>query len=254
MEPGELKPILTALVLPPAGPLLLAAFGMLVASRRRTLGASITVLGLVAAWLLSTNGFALVLARHLMPPVAAVQPQDLQGVQAIVILGGGVAPQAPEYGVAQPSDPSLQRIRYGAWLARRTAKPVGFAGGLGWGAADLQRESEAAVARRVLQEDYGIPVRWVDEHSRDTQENAQRMAQQLRRDQVRRIALVTDATHMPRAVAEFRRTGLEVVPAPTGFPVPRSRELLEWLPSSVGGNLCRSIVREWLGRLVARVR
>jgi uncharacterized SAM-binding protein YcdF (DUF218 family) len=254
MEPGELKPILAALVLPPAGPLLLALLGVLVAWRRRGLGLWIVLLGIGAGYLLSTNGFALVLARHLMPPVAAVQPQALQSVQAIVVLGGGVEAQAPEYGVAQPGDASLQRIRYGAWLARKTGKPLAFAGGMGWGAADAQADSEAAVARRVLQEDYGLAVRWVDDRSRDTAENADRMAQLLRRDQVRRIALVTDATHMARAAGEFSRTGLEVVPAPTDFPIVHARPLLEWLPSTSGINLSRSVLREWLGRIVARAR
>lgn len=253
MEPGELKPLLTALVLPPTGPLLLALLGVLVALRRRGPGLFVATFGIVLALLLSTNGFALVLSRHLQPPVAAVQPQALQGVQAIVVLGGGVLPHAPEYGVAQPSAASLERIRYGAWLARRTGKPLGFAGGMGWGAADIQRDSEAVVARRVLREDYGLDLRWSDGASRDTWENATRMAELLRRDQVERIALVTHVTHMPRAVDAFRRAGLEVVPAPTDFAGPRGRPLLEWLPSPHGAELSRNLVREWLGRLVARL-
>jgi uncharacterized SAM-binding protein YcdF (DUF218 family) len=254
MEPGELKPILTALVLPPTGPLLLALLGVLIAWRRRGLGLWIATFGIVAAYLLSTNGFALVLARHLMPPLQAASPQDLQSVQAIVILGGGVEAQAPEYGVSQPGEHSLQRIRYGAWLARKTGKPVGFAGGMGWGAADAQADPEAVVARRVLQEDYGIALRWIDDQSRDTAENAGRMAPLLQRDRIQRIALVTDATHMARASAEFRRVGLDVVPAPTDFPIVQGSRLLEWTPSVPGVRLARSVLREWLGRLVARVR
>lgn len=251
MSPGELKPILTALVLPPTAPLLLALLGVLIALRRRGLGLALATFGIVAALLLSTNGFALVLARHLMPPVAAATPQQVREVEAIVVLGGGVESQAPEYGVAQPGEQALQRLRYGAWLARKTGKPLAFAGGVGWAAAGMQTESEGAVARRVLQEDYGLAVRWVDDQSRDTAENAARMAELLRRDKVRRIALVTDATHMARAVAAFRGAGFEVVPAPTDFPIPHRRALLEWLPSSPGASLSRSLVREWLGRLVA---
>lgn len=254
MEPGELKPILTALVLPPTGPLLLALCGVLLATRRRRPGLVLAATGLVLAYFLSTNGFALVLARHLLPPLAAAQPQDLQSAQAIVILGGGVQPQAPEYGVAQPGDHTLQRLRYGAWLARRTGKPLAFAGGMGWGAAAEQKDTEGAVARRVLQEDYGLAVRWLDDQSRDTAENAARTAELLRRDRVQRIVLVTDFTHIPRAAAAFRAQGLEVIPAPTGFPVPRTRPLLEWMPSSHGAALTRSIVREWLARGVAAAR
>jgi uncharacterized SAM-binding protein YcdF (DUF218 family) len=78
------------------------------------------------------------------------------------------------------------------------------------------------------------------------------MAQALQPAGVRRIALVTDATHMPRAEAAFRRAGFEVVAAPTDFPSPQARPLLEWLPSGVGAQTNRSLVREWLARLVAR--
>jgi uncharacterized SAM-binding protein YcdF (DUF218 family) len=105
----------------------------------------------------------------------------------------------------------------------------------------------------VLQEDYGLALRWMDEHSRDTAENAARMAELLRRDGVRRIALVTDASHIPRAAAAFRAAGLEVIPAPTDFPIRLERPLLEWLPSAHGLTTCRELLREWLGRAVARM-
>lgn len=252
MLSGEWKPILSALVLPPAGPLLLAWLGVLVALRRRGLGLALATFGIALAFALSTNAVALLLARHLMPGVAAVKPQDLATVQALVVLGGGVLPAAPEYGAAQPSAHSLQRIRYGAWLARRSGKPIAFSGGLGWGASGMQAEAESAVARRVLQEEYGLALRWSEERSRDTAENAARMAEVLRPQRIVRIALVTDATHMPRAAAAFRAAGFEVVPAPTDFPVVHSRPVLEWLPSAHGAATNRTLLREWLGRLVAR--
>lgn len=253
MLPGELKPILSALVLPPTGPLLLAMLGVLLAIRRRGLGLSLATLGILSAFALSTNAVALLLAPHLMPGVSVARPEDLQRVQAVVVLGGGVLPQAPEYGAAQPNANTMQRLRYGAWLARKTGKPIGFAGGFGWAAADAQGEAEGRVAQRVLQEEYGLAARWVDDRSRDTAENAARMAELLRPAQVTRIALVTDATHMPRAIGYFRAAGFDVVPAPTDFPIVHSRPLLEWMPSPHGAATNRSLIREWLGRLVAKV-
>ena len=199
MLPGELKPVLAALVLPPAGPLLLVLLGLLLAMWRRAPGLLLAFAGLVLAWALSTNGAALALARHLLPEVVAVQPQQLQPVQAIVVLGGGVLPSAEEYGAAQPGPHTLARLRYGAWLARRTGKPLAFAGGVGWAATGTPTEAEGTVARRVLLEEYGLTPKWLDDRSRDTAENAARMAELLRRDRIRQIALVTDATHMERA-------------------------------------------------------
>ena len=248
MLPGELKPVLAALVLPPAGPLLLLLLGLLLALWKRGAGLLLAFVGLVLAWALSTNVMALALAQRLLPAVQAVQPQQLAPVQAIIILGGGVLPSASEYGAAQPGPHTLARLRYGAWLARRTGKPLGFAGGIGWAAAGTATEAEGTVARRVLQEEYGLTLRWMDDRSRDTAENAARMGELLRRDRIRQIALVTDATHMQRAAAAFRQAGLQVLPAPTNFPTPLERPLLQWFPSIHGADTCRQLLREWLAR------
>jgi uncharacterized SAM-binding protein YcdF (DUF218 family) len=249
MSPGELKPLLTALALPPAGPLLLALLGLLVMARRWLAGAILSLLGIGALWFLSCNAVGVGLAHSLLPQVKPVNVRsaEMANVQAIVILGGGVLGQAPEYGLAQPSAPTLERVRYGAWLARQTKKPLAFAGGVGW-AARPNTTPEADVARTALKDDYGLELRWSDSRSRDTAENATRMAQAMRGDKIQRIALVTHAWHMPRAVAAFQKAGFQVTPAPTGFAVPRERELLEWLPSVHGLELSRSVLREWLGR------
>ena len=253
MLPGELKPILTALVMPPASPLLVALLGVLLATRRRLrAGLAMAFIGIAALWLLSCHAVAAWLAQSMLPQVVAAQPAQVAQarVQAIVVLGGGVLPQAPEYGTGQPGPPTLARLRYGAWLARLTGKPVAFAGGVGW-AAGADFPSEAEVARRTLQE-FGTGLRWADAQSRDTAQNAQRMRELLARDGITRIALVTDAWHMPRALLEFRRAGFTVLPAPTGFPVAPTRPLLAWLPSSEGLALTRQVLREALGLWVAR--
>lgn len=248
MDLAELKPILTALALPPAGPLLLALLGVLLALRHRATGTLVAIAAIAAAYLLATNGAAVLLARALLPQAPPVQVQQLKAVQAIVVLGGGVLPEAVEYGQAQPSDSTLRRLRYGAWLARGSGKPLAFAGGIGWAATGVPSETEAVVARRVLQDELKVPVRWSDDRSRDTGENARRMAQVMRTDGIRRIALVTDATHMPRAAAHFRAAGFEVLAAPTDFPIRRSRDLLEWVPSPQGQATTRSVLHEWLGQ------
>lgn len=254
IEPGELKPILAALLLPPAGPLLLALSGLLVSAWRRRTGVAVCLLGLALLWLLSCNAVAVMLARSLLPQVEPLTRPKLAAapVQAIVVLGGGALPQAPEYGQPQPSAHTLARLRYGAWLARQSGQPLAFSGGIGWAAAGTRTATEGAVARRVAREDFGLELRWVDERSRDTAQNAQQLAALMRPARIRRIALVTDAWHMPRAVLEFRRVGFEVTPAPTGFATPRERALLEWLPSAYGLESSRQILREWLALRVAR--
>ncbi|TFZ06004.1 YdcF family protein [Ramlibacter henchirensis] len=252
MLAGELKPILAALALPPAGPLLLAALGLVLAARRwPRSGLALAAIALAGLWLLGCHAVGMLLSASALPQVEPVRPERLHQVQAIVVLGGGVLPNAPEYGVAQPSAFTLGRLRYAAMLARRTGKPLAFTGGIGWSSAggDFPPESESAA--RTLQE-FGVVPRWNDSRSRDTAENARELETLLGVQGVRRIALVTDAWHMPRAELEFRRAGFDVVAAPTGFAAPQTRPLLEWLPSAEGLALSRRVLREafalWLAR------
>jgi uncharacterized SAM-binding protein YcdF (DUF218 family) len=257
MNPSELKPILTALAMPPAGPLLLAGLGLWLARRRPRAGRWLGVLAVVALWLLSCNAVAVWLGQTLLPQVEALPPASAarflqtHEVQAIVVLGGGVQPESPEYGVSQPSAQTAARLRYGVWLARQSGLPLAFAGGVGWANSGTSTMSEGEVAKTETMQDYGTRLRWIDDQSRDTAENAQRMQQMLARDGIHRIALVTHAWHMPRAVRAFEQVGLSAVAAPMGFVLPQQRTLLEWLPSGSGLQSSREVIREWLGMRVA---
>jgi uncharacterized SAM-binding protein YcdF (DUF218 family) len=251
---GVLKPVLTALVLPPASLLLLIGLGLLLAARKKAAGLLLVFAAATMLWLLSCHAVAVWLALNLLPqypplPVATLKSSP---AQAIVVLGGGVHPVSPEYGEAQAAAPAAARLRYGAWLARQTALPVAFAGGIGWGAAGSQTLSEGEVARRAALLDYGLSLRWIDGQSRDTAESAQALQTLMLKDKVRQIALVTHAWHMPRSVRAFERAGFTVLPAPMGFILPGRSGLLEWLPSSEGLGNSRMVLREWLGLQVQR--
>ena len=254
-ELGALKPLLTSLLMPPLAPLLLALLGVLLAFKRKRGGLALATLSLMALWLLSCHGTAVWLARHALPqfdPVSALQLKTGQ-VQAIVVLGGGLLPEAPEYGGAyQPSPSTAARLRYGVWLARQSGLPLAFSGGTGWAAEGMQAASEAEVATQVALQDYGFTLRWSEAASRDTSGNARLLAPLLQRDGVQRIALVTDAWHLPRAVAAFERAGLSVTPAPMGFVLPVARDLLQWLPSAHGLLASQQVLRECLGLAVGR--
>lgn len=203
-----IKKLLAALVLPPTGPLLLACVGLACARRRW---------GRVLAWLSVLTLFALG-----SPPVARVlveaasgapflAPAAVHDAQAIVILGGGVR-EGPEYGGDVPDVMTLDRLRYGAWLARRSQLPVLVSGG-----AVYRGVAEASAMRAVLQHEFGVAVRWTEADSLDTAQNARRSARMLLPEGVRRIALVTDQLHMARARAEFAAAGFEVIAAPVGL-------------------------------------
>lgn len=254
MELGALKPLLTSVSMPPASLLLLALLGLLLAFRKKRAGLALATLSLALLWLLSCHGMAVWLARHALPQFPPLSAAALKTgkAQAIVVLGGGVLPQAPEYGQSQPGSYTAARLRYGLWLARQSGLPVAFTGGMGWAANGAQQDSEAEVVQRVARQDYGVTLRWSEAQSRDTSENARLMAPLLQRDGVQRIALVTDAWHMPRAVAAFERAGLTVMPAPVGYVLPAERDLLEWMPSAYGLLASQKVLHEWLALTVGR--
>jgi uncharacterized SAM-binding protein YcdF (DUF218 family) len=242
-----LKSLVRVLLLPPGGPLLLAAVGAWLlrsgSAARVRAGWTLLVAGLAALWLLATPLVADLLARaaEREPPLALDQPL---AAQAIVILGGGDERlAAPEYGgSAAPGPVLLERTAYGALLAHRTGLPVLVSGSPG----------EVLAMRASLARDFGVEVRWVEGRSRDTFQNAQYSAPLLRGAGVRRIVLVTSAAHAWRAAHEFASTGLAVVPAPVGVWAPRESGMLRYLPGV--GALARSTAAlyELLGDVARR--
>jgi uncharacterized SAM-binding protein YcdF (DUF218 family) len=259
MNLAEWRPILAALALPPAAPLLLMALGAVVRWRRRRLGTALVVLGFVALWLLSCNAVATWLSGTLLPRQQALAPATVVAtlrqheVQAIVVLGGGVSPYAPEYDGPLLTAYTASRVHYGAWLAHESGLPLAFAGGLGWANAGTpEHPTEAQAVSAMLMRQGSPPPRWLDARSRDTAENARNMAALLRAAGVQRIALVTHAFHMPRSVRAFEALGLQVLPAPIGFVRRQQRALLEWMPSTYGLEASHNVLREGLALLMRR--
>jgi uncharacterized SAM-binding protein YcdF (DUF218 family) len=220
-----LKALLKALVLPPTGPLLLAAAGLWMMGRTPRAGRILAWTGILSLLALATP----MVAFLLLTLVDSSPPLDVQrarNAQAIVILGGGVRRHAAEYGGDTLGHLTLERVRYGAWVARATGLPVLVTGGSVFGG-----EPEAKLMRAALEREFHVPVRWAETRSRNTHENAVRSAEILGAEHISRIVLVAHGFDMPRAKAEFAAQGIEAIAAPTGIP---SREIdtpLDVLPS-----------------------
>jgi uncharacterized SAM-binding protein YcdF (DUF218 family) len=235
-----LKTLLKDLILPPAGPLLLAFLGLIMLKRRPMLARICLIAGVGSLWLLSTPVVSDALAR----PVERYPPVDLQlaaKAQAIVILGGGgQRALAPEYGGPSAEPLLLERLSYGAYLAQKTGLPVLVTG----------FNLEAHAMHDTLQRNFGIEARWVDSSAYDTFGNAHNSARLLKADGVQRIVLVTRATNMWRAVQEFTDAGLDVVPAPAGILAARDFGVLSLLPNSEALLRSEAAVYEMLGNPV----
>lgn len=203
MRPIVADPVVLVLLL------LLAGLGLTLLRRR--LGSALLISGAVALYLLATPFVSARLLRLAEAPleVSAIA----RAPQAIVILSAGAYRRAPEYEGDTVDALTLERIRYGARLQRRTGLPILVTGGRPRGFAQSIAES----MRQALIEDFGVPVRWVEGYARTTHENAERSAALLRAEGIDTIYLVTHAVHMRRAQAAFERARLTVVPAATVF-------------------------------------
>lgn len=261
-------PYLLALILPPGVFIVLLLVGLRQLRPRRALGIALVLLACTGLWLGSTTGWAWVTQTFVLKVPPALGPLDLDELKtqakaqakgepsvAIVVLGGGVVPRSPDYRLSDLSFIGLQRLRYGLWLARQTGLPVAYSGGLPHG-MPASVTPEARVAERIAREEYGTALRWVEDSSRDTRENAGRTAALLRQAGVRKIVLVTHAWHMPRAQRAFAEalggSGLRIQPAPMGLLLPDTSPLARWTPSLDGLIENRHAWREWLARLLGR--
>ena len=124
---------------------------------------------------------------------------------------------------------------------------------MGWGAA--AGPAEADIAERIAAREFGVPLKWVENESRDTRENAHRSVALLERSGIQRIVLVTHGWHMARALAEFQAAAagkIEIVAAPIAMARLAHGRVIDWLPTPDGFANVHNLLREALGRLAAR--
>lgn len=258
------KPLLTALLLPPVPWLLLILVGARMMYWRRTVSWLVILLGAAGLWLCCTTAVGHWLEQVALKPPSPLGADRIAEIKklattapskvAIVVLGGGREPMAPEYGVSNLKDTSLQRLHYGVWLARQTGAPLMFTGGVGYG--DTIGTSEAETASRIAERDYAKPLTWTEGESRDTLESAARSVAMLKTAGITDIVLVTHGYHMPRAVRAFQREAqradmpMRVWAAPMGLAPPGERAVLRWLPSNDGFRSVRLVLHEVFGWLL----
>lgn len=227
--------------------------GLLALLRFRRLGVGLLVASLVSFSVVSVPVVATALQRlvQIYPALS-----DLDSVAsragAIVVLGGGRYRDAPEYGGDTVSVYSLSRVRYGAWLHKATGLPLLVTGGNIF----EERRPEADLMADTLQREFGVPVRWRETKSRNTEENALFSAQILKRAGITAVVLVTHASHMRRGTQMFLDRGLDVLPAPTRLLTPRTEPYtwMDFFPHAWAMKDSRAALHELLGIAWYRLR
>jgi len=240
------------LLLPPGGLLLLAVVGLMLLRISTRWGIGLIATALALFYLLSTPLVSGMLMRGLENYSALHDTQIKNNpADAIVILAGGRLREQPEFGDDTVAAITLQRIRYGAWLKRRTQLPLYVSGG----SIRKELKSEAELMQEVLQKEFNVEVNVVENKSKTTYENAKFTAELLKHNGHHTIFLVSNTFHMPRAVEAFQNFGIEVIPAPTVFTAKQKGLILgDILPQAYALKESYYALHERLGRLWYNLR
>jgi len=232
-------------LLPPLNIFVLAALMLALRRLFRIPGWVPVTISLAVAYLLCTPivGEHLLAAHQVYPPLRLdAQPS---APEAIVVLSAGFRDSAPEPGGTLLDGLSLERVLYADYLQERTGLPILASGGRLRGS----RPPAASVMADFLERRLDAEVRWVETDSGTTWENARHSADLLRGEGIGQVYLVTHAWHMPRAAEAFRRHGLAVAAAPTGFTEAPDLDIDAVLPSMHGLRASYYGLHELFGRL-----
>ncbi|MDP2056940.1 MAG: YdcF family protein, partial [Thiobacillus sp.] len=159
--------LIAAALLPPLLLVLFLATGLILHRRNPRLAMSLILLSTTALYALSTPWVGGLLQKSLEISFP-LSPAKLQTADAIVLLGGGRRTNAAEYGGDTLNSISLERLRYAAILHRTSGLPILASGGKPGGGT----LSEGRIMQHILQSEYGISTRWVEDAALTTWDNA----------------------------------------------------------------------------------
>jgi len=235
----SLSALPTALIVPPLNLLLPCAAGLVLMRWRPRAGRMVLWFGLAGLLILSLPIVSDALLASLETDLPLAPPAGAPP-GAIVILSAEAFRNGD---VLDPGPLTLERIRTGAALQRRTGLPVLVTGGTVDGDAD----TVAAVMARSLADDFRVLVRWIEPAAQDTRENAVLAAAMLRADGVGSAYLVTHAWHMKRSVLAFAGTGVAVTAAPVRMDHIRTDDPSRFVPSVRSWQDSYYALHEWIG-------
>lgn len=190
-------------------------------------------------------------------------PDELPKAEAIVVLGGATrSPDSPRpwVEVSEAGD----RVLYAAKLYRDGKAPIIVLSGgrIRWRGGSGSEADDMAELLKPM----GVPRSAILEEpdSLNTYENARNVKVILDREGIDRVLLVTSAFHMPRAMAIFRKQGIEAIAAPTDFLIAddffeSSRDsgtgiILSIIPDAENLMMTTKALKEYLGAMIYRLR
>jgi uncharacterized SAM-binding protein YcdF (DUF218 family) len=227
----------------------LGAFGRGSSLRKRGLAAA----GLVVLLFFSLEPVANALLRSLEdPPLRTYRAEVTYDV--VILLGGLVEDRVEATWGQRAFNEDNERLLETFDLLRRGRARCAIASGGPVNASRAQVVEARSLAEQLIA--WGIePDRViVEDHARNTYENAIDSSAIVRAHDWKEVLLVTSAFHMPRAYGCFREVGLDVDTLPVDFRSYKSPYSGELIPRAEYLERSSTAIREWFGRVVYRLR
>ena len=220
-------------------------------SRKQRSGKALVSLGTILLLILSYNVTSNAILGPLekkYPPI--VKADEIPEVKWIVVLGGGHISDPGLPITSQIRADTLVRLVEGIRLHRLIpgSRLILSGSGIFDPMSDARIMADVAMALGVDMSDMVL-----EEDSRDTAEEARFVKHIVGRD---RFILVTEASHMPRSMALFRKQGMDPIPAPTGHMVMKREQISPgmFFPGALNLHEVEMAVHEYLGLLWAKMR
>lgn len=184
-------------------------------------------------------------------------PTQIKGVTAapspikwVVVLGGGVTSDPRIPAISRLQDHSLERLVEGIHLYRELpGSKLVLSGGKIFDVISVAEVmANAAQSLGVSQKDIVLEA-----DSKDTEDEARLIQPIIGRD---RFIIVTSASHMPRSMALFTKSGMNPIPAPADYDVYDTPRLSPgyFYPTATGLRSTERAMNEYLGLAWEKIR
>jgi uncharacterized SAM-binding protein YcdF (DUF218 family) len=188
---------------------------------------------------------------------------QLPNSEAIVVLGGSTRSAFPPRVTVDLSEQG-DRVIYAAQLYRQGKAPfIILSGGrIDWKSGGTPESTDMASILTSL----GIPKKAIIEepNSLNTYENAVNIKKILEQRSIKKVLLVTSASHMPRSLLIFKRQAIDVIPATCDLLVSQNEIdeltktpksfLLNLLPDSKNLDDFTVALKEYIGLFIYKLR
>ncbi len=241
--------LLPILVMPLTTSLALLIACYLLRRTHKTISQLAGSVGFVCLLLFSTPIVSDRLVISLESQYVYAESQDSPPFDIVILLSGGINAK----GLHRPSTqlgPGADRLRmaHRIYMNNKTD--------LIWLAGEYPTEpkgKDSPPHSVDLLESWGIPKNAIlgEAKSRNTFENAREFSKTAVRNGWDSFALITSASHMPRAMQQFRSHGLEPIPIPSDHWIKEyDYSILKFIPQAEALNNSSKAIREYLGILV----